>query len=193
MLDTLKDWLGTYWKILLVPTPKTFMAESRKADGKTASAVVWLLFYAAYLCIMANILIGPSSFIGVVSVVVLVPLAVFLLASLMHFAYQWISHRKNYVYDQLLYLTVAILLPLEFVFVPVALVLPGPFGPVLAFIVLLYQVGLLVIALASVAKIEIWEALISVFIGIIGTVPASIIVALLIYATMANPGVSRSH
>jgi len=191
MLDTLKDWLGTFWKILVSPTPKTFLAEAKKAHGKSTSGLGWLVFYAIYLYALTNIVNGPTSFVTLITVVILLPLAVVLLTSAMHYSYQRIAHRRDYLFDGLLYLTIAILVPLQFIFALAALLLPGGVAAIVLFLLLVYQAVLLAFALKTLAKIEYWQALLSVLIAIIAAILVSGVVVLLIYTTVANPGITR--
>lgn len=191
MIDTLKDWLGTFWKIIIAPTPKTFLAEAQKADGKFASAVAWLVFCAVYLSVLSNFVIAPASVLSLITAVIVLPMAVVLFTSAMHFAYQRIAHRRQYLFDKMLYLTVSILVPLQFILINVALLLPAQFVAILAFLLLLYQAVLLAVALKAIAKIEYWQALLSVLISMIVAILASGIVLLLLYSTVTGPGTPK--
>ena len=191
MIDTLKDWLGTFWKIIIAPTPRTFLAEAQKADAKFASAVAWLVFCAVYLSILSNFVVAPASVISFITAVIVLPLAVVLFTSAMHFAYQRIAHRRQYLFDKMLYLTVSILVPLQFILIHVALLLPAQIIAILAFVLLLYQAVLLAVALKAIAKIEYWQALLSVLVSIIVAIMASGIVLLLLYSTVTGPGTPK--
>ena len=48
MANTLKDWFGTFWRILVSPTPRTFTEEAEKAEDKFISAIGWTVFVAFY-------------------------------------------------------------------------------------------------------------------------------------------------
>lgn len=170
MNATLQDWLGTFWKVLVSPTPRTFLAEAGKASDKFSSAVAWLVIFAIYTYIVGLLGIAPLSVSALVADVLLVPLVVILFTSAMHFVYQRISGRKVYLYDKLLYLTVAILLPLQVVLLPVSLFAPDMIFLILIYALFLYQVALLVIALKTIAQIEYWRALVSVFAAIVAGV-----------------------
>src|SRR5258706_740296 len=163
----LKDWLGTFWKVLVSPTPQTFLTEAQKGSDKFSSALGWLIFFAIYLYALVTIGIPPLPVAAFVTAVLLIPLVVILFTSAMHFTYQRVFHRKEYLYDNLLYITFSILLPLQFIFVPLALFLPEKVSLVLIYVLLLYQIALLVMALKAIAKLEYWQALFTVFISVI--------------------------
>jgi hypothetical protein len=185
--DTFSDWLETFWKVIVSPTPKTFLAEAKKADGKFASAVGWLVFFAVYFYILANIVIAPLGFSELITVAVALPLAFVLLTSAMHFTYQRLAHRKEYLYDKMLYMSVSILLPLQFIFVHAALLLPERLTVALSYALLLYQIALLTVAIKHIANIKYWQALVSVFISIVAGIAVALITLLLIYSTIVPP------
>ena len=191
MLATLKDWLVTFWRVIFVPTPATFRAEAGKASGKFASAADWLVFYAVYLYVATDLVLGPVTLVLLLMAVILVPLAVILFTSAMSFMVRRLAHRKEYVYDKMLYLTVAILVPLQFVFVQAVLALPGTIAFVVSYCLLLYQVTLLTIALKTITNIKYWQALTSVVLAMVATILVCGMVALLIYSTIAAPLVAK--
>ncbi len=163
----LKDWLGTFWKVLVSPTPKTFLAEAEKGSDKFSSALAWLVFFAIYLYGVVTIWIIPLPVVAFVAAVLLIPLVVILFTSAMYFTCQRVFHRKEYLYDKLLYITVSILLPLQFIFAPASLFLPEKVSLFLIYVLVLYQIALLVVALKTIAKLEYWQALLAVFISVV--------------------------
>ncbi len=77
MKQTLLDWLGTFWRVLVAPTPKTFLQEAKKADGKFASAVVWLVVYA--LCVFGAASVVAGSVLDIpalLTILFLIPVVV---------------------------------------------------------------------------------------------------------------------
>jgi hypothetical protein len=166
-MNIMKDWLGTFWKVIVSPTPKTFLAEAQKAPDKFSSAMGWLVFFAIYLYGVVTIGIAPLPIAALISAVLLIPLVVILLTSAMHFVCQRVFHQKKYFYDKLLYITVAILLPIQFIFAPVTLFLPEKFSLALIYVLLLYQIVLLALALKTIANLEYWQALVTVFISVV--------------------------
>jgi hypothetical protein len=191
--DTLIDWLGTFGKVLTLPTPDTFLAEAKKANGKFASAVGWLVFYAVYIYVLASILIGKMlSIPALLMVVLVIPVVVILATTAMNFIFQRAFHRKEYLYDKILYITVAVLFPVFFILTFLSLFIPGPIFAILAFILLFYQVALLTIGMKTIADIEYWQALVTVLLSIIVGILAGAIVFLSISATIAPPRLIKS-
>lgn len=195
MKETLIDWLGTFWKVLILPTPETFLTEAKKADGKFASAVGWLVFFALYLYVIASIAINrePLSIPTLLTALLVIPLSVILFASAMHFVYQRAFHRKAYLYDKILYMTVSVLFPIFFIFTLLSLFVPENIFLLLAYILFFYLVALLTIGMKTLAKIEYWQALVCVTLSIFAAIAAGGITTLAIYATIAptatlNPG-----
>jgi len=169
--ETLKDWLVTFWKVLISPSPKTFVAEAQKANGKFASAMGWIIFFSIYIFIFSIIALKQVMVIGFIFVVLALPIAIIIFTSAMHFAYQRIFKRKQYLYDKLVYATVAILLPIQFLFVPLSTilfpVLSVSVNSILNYIIFLYQIVLLVIAFKSITNLKYWQSIATVLISIV--------------------------
>src|SRR6187551_1250790 len=100
MKQTLIDWLGTFWQVIVSPTPKTFLKEAKKADGKFSSALGWLVACAIYLIIITSIAAQSFSIPTMLTVLILLPLAVILFTSVLNFICQRAFRRKAYIYDQ---------------------------------------------------------------------------------------------
>jgi len=189
MKETLTDWLGTFWKILILPTPETFRTESKKADGKFASAVGWLVFLAVYLYILigvvlARVTLSIPTFLGLA---LAVPLAVILAASAMSFILQRVFERKGYLFDKVMYLGVSVLVPVFFVFASLSLFIPANIFVFITYIFLFYQVALLTIGIKVIADIEYWQAFVSVFLSSVVGLAAFVITLLLIRASITPP------
>jgi len=194
MKDTLIDWLGTFWKVTTIPTPDTFLAEAKKADGKFASAVGWLVFYAIYIYALASIVTGTMQSIPAFMMLVLViPVAVILATIAMNFFFQRVFRLKKYLYDKILYITVAVLFPIFFIFTCISLFMQGPIFALLTFIVLSYLVALLTIGMKTIADIEYWQALVCVAVSIVVGILAGVIVSLAISAMITPPGLVKSQ
>ncbi|MGC1375491.1 MAG: hypothetical protein WA821_04675 [Anaerolineales bacterium] len=193
MKDTLIDWLGTFWKALTSPTPETFLAEAKKADGKFASAVGWMVFYGIYVYTLTSIAFGKLMAIPILLTVVLVaPLSTLLFSSAAYFICQRLFRKKEYVYDKLLYLTVSISLPIFLIITPIFLFSPGWVLALLSFILLFYQAAMLIIAIKTIADIEYWQALVGVFLSIVVGILAGVIAFLAISATITPPRLIKS-
>ena len=192
MKETLLHWFGTFWKVLLVPTPQTFITEAKKAEGKFASAIVWLVFYAIYVVAMASLAIGSMISIPTwLTVAFLIPLAVILFTSVINFICQRIFDQKGYIYEKLLYLTVAILLPVFIIFAPISALIAPEIFKILGFILLFYQVALLTIAVKTIASIEYWQAFVTVVVSIIAGIIIGAIIYILIVAAISPPVLSQ--
>jgi hypothetical protein len=125
------------------------------------------VFFAIYIYGVVTIGIAPLPIAALISAVLLIPLVVILLTSAMHFICQRVFRQKKYFYDKMLYITVAILLPIQFIFAPVTLFLPEKFSLALIYVLLLYQIVLLALALKAIANLEYWQALVTVFISVV--------------------------
>ncbi len=194
MKDTLIDWLGTFWKVLISPTPRTILAEAKKADGKFASALGWLVFLGIYLYVIASIAVerAPLSVPIFLTLALGVPFAVIVAASTMHALCQQAFRRKGYLYDKILYMMVAVLFPVFFIFPPLSIFIPGSVFALLSFILLLYQVMLVTIAIKTIVDIEYWQALVIVFLSLLMSILAAVVAAVLIRATVSPPGLVNS-
>jgi hypothetical protein len=165
--ETLTDWLRTFWKLLTSPTPKTFISESQKAEGKFPSAVAWLVFFTVYSFIFSIFLLGQAFIIGFVGMLVVIPLTVILFSFVMNFVYQRLFKGKQSVYDKLMYLNTGILLPIQFLFVPVSTLVLVPlasitFNAIVTDVVLFYQFALIMIAFQSITSLRFWQTAITV-------------------------------
>ena len=193
MKETLLDWLGSFWKVLVVPTPQTFIKEAKKADGKFPSAVGWLIFYAVYFFIINGILTGGVLDIPtLLTLIFLIPPTVILLVSVLNFICQRIFYKKKYIYDKLLYITVSIFVPIFMIFVPLQIFIAPEISHILGFILLLYPVALLTIAVKAIAEIEYWQAFVATVFSIIAAIVAGFIVYLLIVSTISPPSLRQT-
>lgn len=191
MKETLLDWLGTFWRVLVAPTPKTFLQEAKKADGKFVSAVVWLVVYALCIFGVASIVAGSMlSIPALLMLLFLVPMVVILFISVLNFICQRIFHRKAYIYDKLLYLTVSILLPLFMIFALISAFLPPDVFKVLIFLLFFYQVILLTIAVKGIAAIEYWQSFVALVFAMTVGVLIGAVLYILILATISPTGLT---
>lgn len=168
--ETLTDWLRTFWELLTSPTPKTFISESKKAKGKFRSAVAWLMVFAVYSFIFSIFLLGQAFIAGFVGMLVVIPLTVILFSFVMNFVYQRLFKGKQSIYEKLLYLNTGILLPIQFLFVPVSTLVLVPlasitFNAIVTDVVLFYQFALIMIAFQSITSLRFWQTAITVTIS----------------------------
>lgn len=169
--EILTDWLTTFWKVLTSPTSKTFLSESQKAAGKFPSAVAWLVFFTVYLFIFSIFMLRQAFITGFIGMVIVIPLTMILFTSAMNFLYQRVFKGKQYIYDKLIYLNTAILLSIQFLFVPLSTFVLVPVtsitvNAIVSDIVLLYQFILVMVAFRSISGLKFSQAAITVTISI---------------------------
>jgi hypothetical protein len=181
--ETVIDWLGTFWKVLIRPTPKTFLEEAKKAEGKPASAIGLLIFYGLYVYILASIGLtrAPLSFGALIAATLVIPLGVLIFTSSAYYLCQRLPRRKKYNYDKMLYLNVAILLPILLVTAPLFVWDVFPLSTAVLFF---YQIALLTISIKSLADIEYWQALVIIFLSTVATILVCVAAIRIIYATV---------
>lgn len=165
--ETLKDWFTTFWKILISPTPKTFIAESQKAKGKFPGAVAWLVFLSVYIFIFSIFVLGQVMITGLIELLLVIPLTMILFTSTMNFMYRRVFRRKQRIYDELIYLNTAILVSIQILFVPLSTFFLIPtssitVNAIISDVVLFYQLILVMIAFMSIASLDFWQAAITV-------------------------------
>lgn len=192
--NELVNWLESFWKVLVSPSSKTFIREAGKGNGKFGSSVAWLAFLAVYVFLSAVLLADASAYSLAVPIILIIvlPGSVVILTSAMHFVYQRFFHRKSYIYDALLYITTAILVPFEMIAIPLSLALPVEIGNPVFDIFLLYQLALMIWAFAAISKLKIWQAVVTVLIGVIAGAFAFVCILPLVAGLMGGvSGVMR--
>ena len=188
--EVLKDWLGTFWRILISPLPKTFVEEAEKAENKFTSALGWAAFIAIYSYVMPSIITRQVFNFTILALLLLAcPLAIVLVPSATHFMLQRVFHRKEYLYDKVLYIYAAIIIVFE-IFIDLTFFFPANIASLISYLLRAYQLILLVIAIKAIANIRYWQA--------IATILCSAIVGVIIFActlpvvTSLLDGVSRT-
>ncbi len=164
-MDTLKDWLVTFWKIIIMPMPETFIKEAKKAKGKFSSAVVWLVFLAVLIHLSIFLLFDYVYPLWVtISTILFVPITFFVFVFFIHMFYQRLFHRKKDYHAEFLYLAVGIFVP----FVAIGSIVPmvPQVGTTLAWISLLYPIILMIIAVSTITKLKAWQSTVTVFLGL---------------------------
>lgn len=191
MKQTLLDWLGTFWKVTISPTPQTFLKESNKADGKFPSALGWLVVCAVYLIVIASIaekkLIDGSTLLAALF---MIPLAVVLFATALNFIALRMSRQKAYIYDKLIYITVSIFLPGFVVFVPFSGLMSLEVFAITSFILFSYQIVLLVIAVKAIVILQLWQALVAVALSIVAGIVITPIIFILLASIISPNGIN---
>jgi hypothetical protein len=186
--ETLKDWLYTFWKILISPTPNTFIQESEKAENKFSSVIGWSIFIAIYAYIVPAIAGYPFDFTILILSLIILPLVIVLVPSATQFILQRAFHRKQYLYDKLLYIYAAILILFQLIINPISFFVPSNTAAIFNYILVVYQFVLLVIAVKAIANINYWQAIITILFSVI--VGAVILFCALPFITSLIGGVS---
>ena len=190
MADTLKDWVGTFWRILISPTPRTFIEEAEKAKDKFTSAIGWTVFIALYAYLLPLIK-GPTfNFTLLIYSLLIFPLVIVLVPSATHFVLQRLFHQKKYIYDKILYIYTAILVLFQLIINPVTYFVPQNIALVLNYFFITYQLALFVIATKSIANIKYWQATVTTICSI--TAGAVIFICALPLITSIMGGVSQT-
>jgi hypothetical protein len=189
IMEILKDWLGTFWRILVSPSPATFVKEAEKAENKMASAIGWAVFISFYSYLLP-LMKGPTfKFTILLYGVLIFPLVIILVPSATHFMLQRLFHRKQYLYDRLLYIFTAILVLFQLIVNPIGYFAPPAIASALSYILIAYQFVLFVIAVKAIAKIKYWQSVVSVFASI--AAGALIFVCTLPFITSMMGGINR--
>jgi hypothetical protein len=162
-VDSLRDWFTTFGLVVTKPLPQTYVKEAARAKGKFSSAVAWLVFYAIAMILSAAIATRAFSVIVLLIAVLLYPIVVLLFIFFTRLLCMRLFSRKKDYYDELLYLTVANLVPfivLGFLSAPFPK-LVGPFF----WIGLLYSLILTVIALKALTNLRYWQSAVTVLLA----------------------------
>ncbi len=161
----LRDWLGTFGMIVIRPLPSTFVKEAKKAEGKFASAVVWLVLVVLAAHVWLYLVTGsPDALLAAVATVFLIPIAFLFLVYCIHMLQQRLFRKKAYHYPELLYLLVGICVPIAVVNVILG---RGALADILFWVICAYGLVLAVMAVAAVTRLRIWQASIAVVLSLI--------------------------
>ena len=163
-MDIVKDWLTTFWKIIIKPTPETFIEESKKAQGKLSTAIVWIvlsiILVYAFIFFAYDYLFHPAT---IIFATLLFPIVFLVFVFFTHLFYQRLFRRKKDYYSEFLYLFIGIFVPLSAIHFLVGLI-PN-IGPTLSNIIWAYLFVLIVIAVKAVSKLKVWQSIVTVFLG----------------------------
>ncbi len=190
MEATLKDWLGSFWKVTIYPARVTFINESVKAKGKTASAIGWLLFLTVFV-LLYNYAVFKFVFpvLVIILTFILFPLDSFFLVFWLDTVSRKVFKCKISYYDEFLYLGVVIAVVGQILFSILNLI-PAVRGYYLLWASYLYPIVLLIIAVQSLTKLKVWQAFVTVILSVILAFIAFIcITVLLLSMTRGIPGV----
>jgi hypothetical protein len=186
--ETLKDWLGTFWRILILPTPKTFVEEAEKAKDKFTSVIGWAVFIIIYSYLIAAMAGYMFNFTILISGSLILPIVIVLIPSAIHFVLQRVFHRKQYLYDKVLYIFTSIVVLFQIIITPIIFWAPQSIASVISYIVIAYQFILFVISIKSIANIKYWQATITVIVSLI--IGGLIFICVIPFITSLMGGVS---
>ena len=171
---TVKDWLGSFWNILIRPTESTFVNEAKKAEGKTFSAVGSLVLFTAFFCLY-NLAVLHYDFSkgAVILGFIIIPLYFLVLAFSLDTLYRKIFHRQKSYYEEFLYIGVVIFIISQLLFY-LLIWIPFLGTDYLAFtsiaVAYLYPIVLLIVAVKSLTKLTAWQATLTVILGVGSTI-----------------------
>lgn len=165
MGQALRDWLGTFFRILTRPTTTTFQEEAQKAKGKLTGAILWIegmllmVYIAVYL--YSGYIYPPSA---ILAAIIFLPIIFLFYVFCVYTICRRVFRCTKEMYDELLYLMTSIGV-IGVSIETFTLCIPAPLNEVLSGGVLIYLAVLLVIALRAIVKLKIWEAIITVILG----------------------------
>jgi hypothetical protein len=190
MEAALKDWLGSFWKVMIYPTQVTFVHESGKAKGKTTSAIGWLLFLTVFVNLYNYVVFKYAFPISVIILAfILLPLDAFFLAFWLDTISRKVFHCKISYYEEFLYLGVVIAVVDQVLFSTLNLI-PAVRGSYLSGASSLYPIVLLIVAVQSLTRLKVWQAIITVILSVILALIVFIcITVLLLSMTRGIPGI----
>jgi hypothetical protein len=156
-----KDWLTTFWKVLIHPLPKTFVEESHKAKDKLGDAILWLelgLIFTFCFNFIAYQYV-PSLFI-VISAILFYPIVFLFYVFITNTIYLRLFHRKESLYDEMLYFT-AVIVVMAIILSCLLSIIPMV-GSVIDGLPFLYALILLAIAIKTLSTLKLWESIVTV-------------------------------
>ncbi len=183
-MEVAKDWLVTFSRIIVKPSPQTFVAEAQKAKGKFASAIAWVAFTAVVVQLIIYNLGGFFSLSKLIKAFLFTPIVFLFFVFCMHNFYQKFFGKKKYYDEEMLYLSVGIFAP--FVLAGFLVTYIPVVGGVLSWIALVYPVILTVIAVTAITKLKIWQSVIVVFSSLVLATIGYFVIPALILSLMSS-------
>lgn len=165
-MDSLKDWLETFWRVIFRPSRKTFLEEANKAEGKFGQGMFIIFLLGVYLQALLQAELGGEfrGFSGL-AFVMFYPLIFLLYVFWVNTLYKKLFRRKRNNYIQIFYLQVAIISPLT---VLNTLVIFFPrLNVVLDLSTVSYGIVLSVIALQALTDLKFWQATLAIVLSVI--------------------------
>lgn len=163
---SIRKWLLSFLLVLVKPLPRTFRSITQDVKGSFGSSIAWITF----ITIVFFIAIGQLGyfegriFANLVYAVLLIPICILLFVYLLHKFNQKLFHSEIYCYEELLYTTVVI-----FVLTTLINLVPIVFQIdkiLLNWALVIYPIGLVIVGVKSITKVNIWQSTINVFISL---------------------------
>ncbi len=164
------EWFTDFWRVLISPTPNTFKEIAKHAKDKFSGGVVWVLLAILtdriFLWISSATEESDSVAFAwtLVFNLIAVPLLFIFFSYFLNFIYKKMFNRKKDCHEEVYYLSILIFIPLFF-----ATAVLRFFPPVVmwvTWIILGYQLILLVIAVKTLTHLKAWQALVSVLVSL---------------------------
>jgi hypothetical protein len=165
-METLKDWLVTFGKIIIRPSAGTFRTEAKKAKGKLGSALAWIVALTIAYHLINYVARGYNDPIDyVLSTLFIVPIEFIFFVFCIHLLSKRIFHRKQVFYEEIVYLMAGILIPFMSINFLVGLI--PDIGSILNWAVILYIPVLMVIAINAVTSLSLGQTIVVVVLSLV--------------------------
>jgi hypothetical protein len=172
-LGDIKEWLVQFRNVLINPRPRTFQEIAGNSEGKSRAAIVWIVVFCCLLYLFSvftsGVVLSP---IPLLSFMLVVPIVILFWVLCLQWVFRLLFRGNHRVYEPLLCGIVCILVPVNLMRV-VLLVIPFA-GPALSWLIFVYQVFLLVVAVQAITQMKYLQVILSV-------VASSLITAGVIY------------
>jgi hypothetical protein len=170
-IASLKEWLTSFGKVLINPRPQTFREIADHSAGNLRAAVLWMVVFCCLLYLFSTLTTGVVlSPVPLLSFMLVIPTAILFWVFCMHFVYRLLFRGRFNLYDGLVCAAVCILIPVNLVR---ALLLVIPFaGPLLSWLVIAYQVILVVVAVQAITHLKYLQAILAVVVSTLITASA---------------------
>jgi len=160
----IKEWLISFGKVLINPTPQTFREIASNSDRKFRAAVLWMVVFCCFLYLFSVLTSGVVlSTVPLLLFMLVIPSGILFWVFCMHLVYRLLFRGRFNLYDGLVCAAVCILIPVNLVR---ALLLVIPFaGPLLSWLVIAYQVILVVVAVQAITHLKYLQAILAVVVS----------------------------
>ena len=108
-MSSIKQWLLSFWTVLISPTSKTFTSITQEVNDKFGEAIAWIvIIIVLFLAPISIIYDDIETFNLLVVSIVMVPIWFLLFVFLMHKMNQVFFDNNKYCYDKLLFSSVVV-------------------------------------------------------------------------------------